>query len=645
MKKFFKQLLAILSCSLIVCAVFCFSFVPLSTASAKADENFGYYGTAGFKCYSYDVELTVNEDRTITFQERIDVEALRNFTMFYKSLPTDSIYTQITAKCEGNDAFNFYVMDNPNIDGFIDLCCEGNVKRGNRWVYEFSYVMQPNGEDISNGMILDVVGFGSSFALNDVDVTVHFPQKPLTCQRSYGGYNSSSGLVDVTEGWSNDGKTLKIHEDVLEVKYNSEFGEYTAEGITLSFTFEKGVLKSFASTRIITPRTWLVVVLCALLIGGAVALWLFGKKQGEIVTVVNVKAPDRMDPMQMGYLLDGTVDNEDVTSMLYYFAAKGYLTIDFTDESDPVLERVKVFDGGFVELPDDAPSYQKTLFYGLFKNKQVVSVSELNEKFYEHVDTAKMQMHLKKRKRYDRKSVLCFVANTALCAVIAALCPVLYGLLFVGGGYASPIGIFCSFIAIFLAVFALAVKEKEFKRSKRLLQGILLVVYIIGGAIFSFAVASHLMVEAEKILLVVCMAIAQVFGYLTLSRTEEYNRTLGDILGFKDFIKVTEEDKIKFMLEENPELYYDILPYAQVLDVTDEWEDKFKNITLQPPQWAVYNEPYFNYVMINRSMRTATRYMLSRPQNTGSGVGRSGGGGSFGGFSGGGRGGGGFGGR
>ena len=643
MKKFFKQFIAIISCLLIACSIFSFTLAAAPKV-ASADSYSDYYEQrAGFKCYSYSVELTVNEDRTINFKERIDVEALRNFTMFYKSLPTDSIYTNITAKCDGNDAFNFYVMDNPDMDGFIDLCCEGNVKKGNRWVYEFSYTMEPNGEDIENGMILDVVGFGSPFALNNVDVTVHFPVKPLTCKRSYGGYDSSSGLIDVTSGFSNEGKTLKIHEDVLEVKYNSEFGEFTAEGITLSFTFEEGVLQSFSSTRLFTSRSWLAVILCALMIGGAVALYSYGKKRGEIVPIVNIKAPEEMDPMQMGYLLDGSVDNEDVTSMLYYFASKGYLTIDFTDKNNPMLERVKVQEGGFVELPADAPAYQKTLFYGLFKNRQVVGVSTLKEKFYEHVDEARMQILLKKRKRYEKKSVLSFIANIVLYAVIAFACPALYGLLFVGGEYLPASGLFSAVFGVMTAILWYAIKEKEFKRMKALLKGVLIFLYLLGGAIFVFGTANHLMVEGEKVLLVICGVIAQIFGYFTLSRTEEYSRTLGDILGFKDFIKVTEEDKIKFMLEENPELYYDILPYAQVLDVTDEWEDKFRNITIKPPQWAVYSDPYFDYLMINRSMRVVTRSMLSRPQNT-SGAGRSGGG-SFGGFSGGGRGGGGFGGR
>ena len=642
MKKFFKQVIAVISSLFIVCSLFSAFVTTPQTASADSYSDY-YEQRAGFKCYAYSVELTVNEDRTINFKESIDVEALRSFTMFYKSLPTDSIYTDVTAKCDGNDAFNFYVMDNPDMDGFIDLCCEGNVEKGNRWAYEFSYTMQPNGEDIENGMILDVVGFGSPFALNNVDVTVHFPAKPLTCQRSYGGYDSSSGLVDVTSGFEEEGKTLKIHEDVLEVKYNGEFGEFTAEGITLSFTFEEGVLQSFSSTRLFTPRSWLVVILCALIIGGAVAIYSFGKKRGEIVPIVNIKAPEEMDPMQMGYLLDGSVDDEDVTSMLYYFASKGYLTIDFTNDKDPVLERVKVQEGGFVELPEEASSYQKTLFNGLFKNKQAVNVSDLNEKFYTHVDDAKMQLHLKKRNRYDKKSVLSFVLCTVLGALVGFACPSLYGLLFVGGGYIPSDGMACVIFSMIAAVLWFAIKEKQFKRMKRLLKGVLIAVYLVFALVFISLLACHLMTGLEKTLLALSVIVAQIFGYFTLSRTEEYNRILGDILGFKDFIKVTEEDKIKFMLKENPELYYNILPYAQVLDITDEWEDKFRNITIKPPQWAVYSDPYFNYLMINRSMRIATRSMLSRPQNT-SGVGRSGGG-SFGGFSGGGRGGGGFGGR
>ena len=155
------------------------------------------------------------------------------------------------------------------------------------------------------------------------------------------------------------------------------------------------------------------------------------------------------------------------------------------------------------------------------------------------------------------------------------------------------------------------------------------------------------MTEWEK--LVLCLG---VFGacFITqgaLSRSENYLKILGQILGFKDFIVVTEEDKIKFMLEENPELYYDVLPYAQVLGVTDEWEEKFQKLTIEPPSWYYgRNMTVFDYYIIHRSLNRALAREIAeevarRSNKGGSRVGRSGGGGSFGGFGGGGFGGGG----
>ena len=128
-----------------------------------------------------------------------------------------------------------------------------------------------------------------------------------------------------------------------------------------------------------------------------------------------------------------------------------------------------------------------------------------------------------------------------------------------------------------------------------------------------------------------------------LSRTEKYCEKLGDILGFKEFIVVTEEDKIKFMLEQDPTLYFKVLPYAQVLGVTDEWTDKFKNILIPEPAWCVGCAPdLFDYLILRHSIRVLTRGMMVRPQpKQGSFTGRSGGGGHFGGFGGGGHGGGG----
>ena len=123
---------------------------------------------------------------------------------------------------------------------------------------------------------------------------------------------------------------------------------------------------------------------------------------------------------------------------------------------------------------------------------------------------------------------------------------------------------------------------------------------------------------------------------------------LGRILGFKQFIEFTERDKIEFMLKENPELYYNILPYAQVLNVTDAWTDKFKGLKLTMPSYcSVGHVDVFDclvwsslYHSFNHSV---SANMASRPKGSyGGGVGKGGfGGGVGGGFGGGGFGGGG----
>ncbi len=617
---------------------FLFPFGKMQMASASVNPS--------LKCYRYDVEMNVNTDRTIEVKESIDIEFLRGgFTMFYKSLPKDSKYSNILAACEGNDEFTYYVDDNPDYSEFIDICCVGGADRGNRWTYEISYLFEPSGQDVENGMRLDIVGFGSPFELNDVNVTLNFPERPLSCHRYISGVYGSNEKQSIENGWTNDGKTLFIHEDKLELVYNDTYNERMAEGITLEFTFEKGVLDSFTGTQMFTERTWIILLIGLLSVGFAIGGYFLGKNHGQIIPVVNVKAPNEMDPMRMGFLIDGSIGDEDVTSMIYYFADKGYLTIDFSNKNDPVLTRVEDENGVLKELPATAPIYQKTLFEGLFKNRKSVPTSALKEKYYESVDEAKIQLMLKKPPRYDKKSVAFFLLSTLFSCLLCAVSFVLAGNICVGGDYAPADGVFIAVFLIITALLLWVTKELEFKKSRTIAIVFLTVAYCIGFLIFILFTKAHIFTAYEKLYLSAFAIITQLIGFFTLSRTESYNRILGDILGFKDFIVVTEEDKIKVMLEENPELYYKVLPYAQVLGVTDEWTDRFRNILIEKPSWAVGLEySVFDYMLINHSMRTVTRMMAMRPQNTSSTVGRTGGGG-FGGFSGGGRGGGGFGAR
>ena len=608
----------------------------LSVVSAQA------YAHDLIEIQAYDVDMTIQKNRTIDVKESIRVQFLASgLTMFYRSLPMEGArYSNITASCPGNPDFDYYVEDNPDVDGFFDVNCVGGAEKGNVWTYEITYTMEqgtPKGP--KEGMILDVIGFGWTVPLHNVSATLHFPERAeiVGVYSDIFGENTENQVSQTT---SSDGKTLTLTAEMLDLGYSDAYDEVVAGGLTVEFTLPEGTLESYTSIRMFTEDIWKIALACLGVVGIAVLLHIFTHNKREMITVVNVKAPEEMDPMKMGKLLDGSVDNEDVTSMIYYFADKGYLQIDLTDEEDPLLIPC------VGELPTDAPIYEKTLFNGLFK-KGSAHVSELVGNFYDAMLQAQLQMP-NGPTMYETKSILGYLGGGIIGSLLGFLTCLFMGMR-LGGGYTYGLGLTFLIPILFITLIGFLRENYRYKWKPALLLGMRLAqlgIVVLWSVIFCLAFAQFFMTEWEKILLCVGVFGATFATQWTLSRTETYTQTLGNILGFKDFIVVTEEDKIKVMLEEKPELYYHILPYAQVLGVTDEWEGKFARLTVEPPRWYVGGYTTFDYYLISRSMnRAMTREIakeMNRRSNSGGGsVGRSGGGGSFGSFGGGGFGGGG----
>ena len=129
-----------------------------------------------------------------------------------------------------------------------------------------------------------------------------------------------------------------------------------------------------------------------------------------------------------------------------------------------------------------------------------------------------------------------------------------------------------------------------------------------------------------------------IFKYLP-KRTEYGNKMLGKLGGFKNFLETAEKEKLEEMVNNNPEYFYDILPFTYVLGVSDKWIKKFESISLQAPSWYDSSNK-FDVVtfgsFIDSTMSSAQEAMSSSPSGDGSG---GSGGGSSGGGSGGGGGG------
>jgi uncharacterized membrane protein YgcG len=145
--------------------------------------------------------------------------------------------------------------------------------------------------------------------------------------------------------------------------------------------------------------------------------------------------------------------------------------------------------------------------------------------------------------------------------------------------------------------------------------------------------------------LVVGTLISMFFAVIAVAKTDSYTDLLGRVLGFRDFIKTAELDKLNQLVEEDPQYFYHIMPYAYVFGLSNKWIKKFEDLPVVAPEWYRGTRSFdsFDYYMMGRMMSDCSASVGSSivipSQSTGGGGFSGGGGGSWsggGGFSGGG---------
>ena len=91
---------------------------------------------------------------------------------------------------------------------------------------------------------------------------------------------------------------------------------------------------------------------------------------------------------------------------------------------------------------------------------------------------------------------------------------------------------------------------------------------------------------------------------IIITKTVYFKAKINEVYGFKEFIEHPINEEFESFLKKDPELFYNFICYAQVLDLTDKWKHKFDSLTVSPPQWIVrssYNNFYYNdYIWMHR---------------------------------------------
>ncbi len=412
-----------------------------------------------------------------------------------------------------------------------------------------------------------------------VSLTTNIKSKNLMGGGFEGGYGSKEECV--FETYDNIGK--------FSAKRSLGMGE----GLTLAFGWDKGLISPPSLWKrflwVVNPReNWIFLLPIFSLFYMANRWYRKGRDPRVRESIAVMYEPPKFEnrpltPAEVGTVIDEKLDPRDITSTIVGLAVKGYIKIEevkheglIFDRTDYCLRKVKGADAGLT--PFERELMERVLPGG----SSGVRVSDLKNKFYVHLPMLKKALYEELiRKKYFLN---------------------------------SPEKVRNSYIAAGFVVMIAAVLAFVFLIPNAGGKG------IIAGALTAIPV----------------LAFAKFMPAKTRAGASAYM----DILGFEEFMKRAEKDRLERMADAN--LFSKFLPYAIALDVVDNWANAFEGIYQDPPDWYISPvgfrtfSPYAFTHSLNSVTSSLGSAMFTAPRSSGGGGGFSSGGSSGGGFGGGG---------
>lgn len=369
----------------------------------------------------------------------------------------------------------------------------------------------------------------------------------------------------------------------------------------------------------------------------------FTLKHPAVTKQIEFYPPDDMCSAEVGTVIDDSVDQVDLASLIPWFASRGYIRIDEKEEKKLIGTKKYLELTKLKRLPNNAPAYQLSFFDAIFSKADTVRLDDMPNvaKEIESVTASLNDIYKGDRKltSWHWSVFLLIPLFFAAAGFLNASLPYKFmenddnWIVFAAWTLPYVIGV-CWVLP--------SVKGQLFR--KNWVNKAMIAFRFVCMLFFLFlylSVEEEQLVDYTLIAAVFVLCFAAVECGTRLNVNSKYRAGLiGKLLGLKEFIQTAEEPRLKSLLEDDPQYFYKILPYAMVFEISDIWADHFKNIEMKSPDW--YNGTNVGTMFMTdnfvSSLSSATNDAIKcMAPSTSS----DGGGGFSGGFSGGGTGGGG----
>lgn len=588
----------------------------------------------------YDVEIVVDEHNKYGIKENIDTYfnvskhgIIRRIPLYNNIIRQDGTRERnrvLISNVHVNEEFassrenNNYVLKIGSADKTI------NGKHSYTISYDYDIGLDKNNK--YDELYFNIIGTNWDTDISNVTFKITMPKEFDASKLgfSYGEYGESN----------TDNISYDVDGNVITGSFEGTL--LAGEGLNVRMLLPEGyfIRKSVGSSLL---ECWYYIIP----ILGVLISYLIWKKYGkddQVVDVVSFYPPENMNSLDVAFAKKGSVNSNDAVSLLVYLASKGYIKIveDKKSKSRFTIQKVKEYDGNNKE--------EELFFRGLFKKVwDSISSDELNESFYLTINSilTKKNSTANRKEIFNNKSsnkryilFLFMLITSSLSTIIPAL------------GYKLSDVIFSIIICNLIGIVALIIVGIIYDNNctKKGLNSALgfAFFFVLALAVANFTIIGFEYIYYDTVYLIgfilcmVCTYLIYFFYLIVTKRTEYGNKVLGEVNGFKKFLETAEKDKLESLVHDDPSYFYNILPYAYVLGVSDAWIKQFEGIAIAPPDWYESADTFDYYRFnrsLNRTIHSASRVMNSVPQSSGGSS--SGGGFSGGGFSGGGSGGGG----
>lgn len=362
---------------------------------------------------------------------------------------------------------------------------------------------------------------------------------------------------------------IRFENGVFQAESDSDFKSGPGASVTALLNLPPGSINELKSFwPYWTNYGWTLILGVLILV--FYLIWNKYGKDDKVVTAITYFPPQGIDPSMAGFLIDDQSDTRDLIALIPYWGTQGLLRM----EEIPKSGWFGKADTKLIQLkslPAGVAGYEEKIFNGLFGSSgpgKEILVSELKNTFYTTMTSASMLLKQKAQPYYDPKA-----RKVKTLTII--------GILIVG------IGLFLWFLFNW---------------------GILAAIVVIPIELFLLVMSQYLVKKNAK-----------------------GSEMLSELKGFKQFIEVAEENKLKMLLAESPTYFETTMAYALAFGMFDQWAKKFEGLNLEPPTWYASSTGGVTMHHFSQSfsgaMSSAQTTMVSSPSSSSSGGGGSSGGG------------------